>query len=344
MSTQPKSAHNMNIENLLSPKTSDELEEMAQAAHHITTQRFGRTIKLYAPVYISNSCINGCAYCGFASRNKIERRALSKEEVVHEAETIISRGLKHILLVSGEDPVNVPLQFLEEIARLLRPKVASLTIEGQPFDIEGYKRLARAGIDGVTLYQETYDPTTYEAVHPYGPKRDFKRRLEAIDTAGHAGMRFLGIGALLGLADWHNETRSLIAHANYLIKKHWQASVSVSIPRIRDSASGFDMPSLVSDRDLAQIICALRLALPDAGIVLSTRESAHLRDKLLPLGVTQMSAGSVTKPGGYSRTDAKNTGEQFHLKDNRSPDEVAAMLSNSGYDPVWKDWDQFFTQ
>lgn len=315
----------------------EQFEKIAKAAHALTRQRFGNTIKLYAPVYISNSCINGCSYCGFRSSNKIERRTLAKEEVIKEAEAIMSKGHRHLLLVAGEDPKTVMIEMLEEIARALRPKAASLLIEVQPFDESGYRKLAEAGIDGVTLYQETYDRKTYEKMHPFGPKSKYGARLEAIDAAGRAGMRFLGIGALLGLFDWRKETLAIIEHARALMKRHWKSAVTISVPRIRDSASGFKMPCPVSDRDLAEMICALRLALPDCGIALSTREPASLRDKLLPLGITQMSAGSVTSPGGY--TQESKTGEQFHLEDTRSPDAVASMLKNAGYDPVWKDWD-----
>lgn len=316
---------------------SDNLEILAQKAHAITKQRFGNTIKLYAPVYISNSCINGCLYCGFNSKNKFARRTLSAAEVITEAKAIMAKGHKHLLLVAGEDPENITVELLEEIAHSLKSDVASLTVEVQPLNENGYKRLVEAGIDGVTLYQETYDENTYKKMHPYGPKSLFSSRMDAIDAAGSAGMRFLGIGALLGLYDWRFETESLISHAKKLMKEFWQASVTISIPRIRDSESHFKMPSPVSDRELVEMICTLRLALPDCGIVLSTREKASLRDKLIPLGITQISAGSVTSPGGY--THEIKSGDQFHIEDSRTPNEVAEALKKMGYDPVWKDWD-----
>ncbi|MFH0799028.1 MAG: 2-iminoacetate synthase ThiH [Pseudomonadota bacterium] len=322
----------------MSDRISDiDLEGLAQRAHRLTVQRFGKTIKLYAPIYISNSCINGCLYCGFNSRNKIERRTITPGEAISEARAIIARGHRHILLVAGEDPGAVSIEFIEETARAIRPLAAALSIEVQPFDEDGYRRLAAAGVDGVTLYQETYDRKVYAAMHPHGPKSDFSSRLKAIDAAGRAGMRFLGIGALLGLADWRAETEALILHAKQLMKNHWRSFISVSVPRIRDCTADFRMPSPVADRELAQMICALRLALPDCGIVLSTREPAELRDRLLPLGITQMSAGSVTRPGGY--TGGTDAGEQFHIDDDRSPSAVARMLKEKGYDPVWKDWD-----
>ena len=323
---------------LLTPQASEHLEELARAACALTRKRFGRTIKLYAPLYLSNDCINGCLYCGFNRHSNIERRTLSAPEAIAEARAIMAAGHRHILLVSGEHPTAMPLELICEIASAIRPSAAGLSIEVQPFDEAGYRRLAAAGIDGVTLYQETYDDRVYSQVHPTGPKSRFGSRLEAIEAAGRAGMRFLGIGALLGLADWRREAMALVAHARYLMKHHWRSAITVSVPRIRDSATNFAMPHPVTDRELAHLICTLRLALPDAGIILSTREPPFLRDHLLPLGITQMSAGSVTSPGGYTLMK-EQPAEQFHLEDHRSPNEVALRLKDVGYDPVWKDWD-----
>lgn len=326
-----------NINDLLSAKAGEHLEEMARAAHALTVRRFGRTIKLYAPLYISNECINGCSYCGFRAKNPIDRRTLTADEVVGEANEVIGHGHRHLLLVSGENPNSVPIELIEDVARSLRPKVAGLGIEMQPFDEAGYRRLAAAGVDGVTLYQETYDEDAYRRFHPTGPKSSFGTRIDAIDAAGRAGMRFLGIGALLGLADWRREARALVAHARSLMRTHWRSHVTISVPRVRDCASGFQPPHPVSDREFAQMICALRLALPDCGIILSTREPAGLRERMLPLGITQMSAGSITSPGGY--TEGSKSTEQFHLEDVRSAEDFARMLADKGYDPVWKDWE-----
>lgn len=314
----------------------NKLEMLAQRAHALTIQRFGKTIKLYAPVYLSNRCINSCRYCGFNRSGRINRITLTADEAIKEAEFLLKQGHRHLLLVAGEDPGSVPLEYLEEIAKKLRGRVAKLLIEVQPFDETSYKRLADAGVDGVTLYQETYHKKTYETMHPAGPKSNFDARLEAIDAAGRAGMRFLGIGALLGLYDWRHETLALISHARELKKKFWQAHIGVSFPRIRDCASDFHMPFPVSDGELVRMIIALRLALPDADLTISTREPATLRDRLIPLGITQMSAGSVTSPGGY--TNEQNAGEQFHIEDTRSPAKVAEAISATGYQPVWKDW------
>ncbi|MBN1282282.1 MAG: 2-iminoacetate synthase ThiH [Proteobacteria bacterium] len=341
---------------LLTGEAGSHLEEMACAASSLTIRRFGRTMKLYAPIYLSNECVNGCLYCGFRGEGAIARRTLSAEEAMSEAERIVSDGHRHILLVSGESPAAMPLEKICGIARVIRPLAASLAVEVQPFDEEGYRRLAEAGVDGVTLYQETYDQDAYRAMHPFGPKGEYCSRSRAIDAAGGSGMRFLNIGALLGLSDWRMEALALIAHARWLMRRHWRSHLSVSVPRIRDCASRFSPPSPVSDRDLAQMICALRLSLPDCGIVLSTREPARLRDGLARLGVTQMSAGSNTEPGGYTAERlsdppatragdrvAMRAGEQFRREDARSAAEVAKMLAAEGYDPVWKDWDRNLT-
>jgi 2-iminoacetate synthase len=320
--------------------SGDHIEEIAQHAHALTVRRFGRTIKLYAPVYISNECINGCSYCGFNAENDIERRTLTVAEAVREVEAVVAKGHRHVLLVSGEKPDAVDANRISSIARSVREMTAGISIEVQPMDEASYRELVRSGVSGVTLYQETYDEKTYGLMHRFGPKSSYGSRIEAIDAAGRAGMRFLGIGALLGLHDWRCEALSLTNHARQLMKKFWRAHVAISVPRIRDSASGFSMPCPVSDRELAHMICALRLSLPDCGISLSTREPSALRESLLPLGITQMSAGSVTSPGGYSQGKGKKDLEQFHIEDTRSPAEFAAMLKAMGYDAVWKDWER----
>ncbi len=325
------------IASLLSPSADKHLETMARASNGLTRKIFGKTVKLYAPIYISNECINGCLYCGFNASSKIARRTLSVDEIKKEAETLILAGHRHILLVSGEDPKAVTVDSLCEIAKSIRTSCASLSIEVQPFDESGYRKLSEAGVDGVTLYQETYDRSSYEKFHRSGPKKFFDARLRSMDSAGAAGMRFLGLGALLGLFDWRQEALSLIAHAREMMKRHWKSFITVSVPRIRDCSFSFEMPSAVTDRDLAHMICVLRLALPRCGIILSTREPADLRKNLLPLGITQMSAGSCTSPGGYNSPE--KSGEQFHMEDHRKASEVAASLIEMGYDPVWKDWD-----
>jgi 2-iminoacetate synthase len=324
---------------LLSPAAAERLEDLAQAAHDTTVRRFGRTIHLFAPLYLSNECVSSCTYCGFAAENEIARRTLSPDEVLAEAQELTSRGFRHLLLVAGEHARIVSKDYLVECARVLAPYVPSLSVEVQVWDVETYRRLVEAGCDGLVVYQETYDRGTYGAVHLKGKKRNYDWRLAAPDRGAQAGMRRLGIGALLGLHDdWRTEALSLAAHARALVLRWWRCEVSVSLPRLRPAAGGYEPADPVGDRDFVQLLCALRLLLPDLGISLSTREPPELRDALLRLGVTHLSAGSHTEPGGYaSPSDAE---PQFEISDTRSPAEMAAVLRAAGYDPVWKDWER----
>lgn len=327
---------------LLSPAASGYLETMAQQAHALTVQRFGKTISLYAPLYLSNVCINRCRYCGFNCESPTDRRRLELDEALAEAEIIRKEGFTDLLLVSGEDRQHVTIEFLVELAQQLRGRFSSLSIEIHQLEYPEYQQLLAAGIEGVTLYQETYDRATYTHYHQAGPKADFKRRLQAFDDIARAGMRRLGLGSLLGLADWRLETLALAAHAHTLMKRHWQAHVSFSFPRLRPApdVAAEQFEYLVSDRSLVQMILALRLCFADVGLVLSTRENARLRDHLLPLGITRMSAGSKTNPGGYS--DLGPSVQQFQVDDSRPAIEVADMIRAHGREPVWKDWDAAF--
>ena len=325
---------------LLSPAAEERLEAMAQRAHQLTVQRFGRTILLYAPLYLSNECSNGCRYCGFNARNQVPRRTLTLEEAEIEARVLHELGFRHLLLVTGEHPRAVDDDALAATARRLRPLFSSLAIEVYPMAEAGYRQMVGAGVDGLTIYQETYDRELYAEMHPFGRKRDFDWRLLAPERGGAAGLRRIGLGALLGLGAFRTEAFFVGLHALHLSKHFWRSHVSVSFPRMRPADGGFAPRNPVSDAHFVQLICALRLLLPDAGLVMSTRESAQLRDHLLPLGVTQMSAGSSTAPGGYAEKERST--EQFAIDDARSPAEVCAMLRERGYDPVWKDWDGAF--
>jgi 2-iminoacetate synthase len=324
---------------LVSPAAEDYLEEMAQLAQQLTVQRFGRTIRLYAPLYLSNFCVNSCRYCGFNIKNKVERTRLTIEQAVGEADIIASEGFTDILLVSSEDRKFVSVDYLAELARRLREKFSSVSIEVYQAGSGEYAGLFESGIDGVTLYQETYDRAAYAYYHYAGPKSDYENRLNGPDDIAAAGMREIGLGVLLGLSNWRAETLALGEHAHYLIKRYWQSHVSFSFPRLRPACeverSQFE--NLLSDKNLSQMIMALRLCFADAGLVLSTRERAELRDHLIKLGITKVSAGSKTSPGGYSgRIDAL---KQFEVDDNRSPAQVAAMIKKQGAEPVWKDWE-----
>jgi len=323
---------------LLSPAASARIEELARASRRLTERRFGHTVHMYAPVYLSNECLTTCTYCGFAKGLDIARKTLSVAEAVREAQTLRARGFRHLLLLTGEHQKITGVDYLEQALRALGRVVPQLSIEVQVWSEDEYRGLVAAGCDGVVVYQETYDRAAYATYHLAGKKRDYEWRLDALDRAGRAGVRRLGVGALLGLHDpWREDAIATALHAHRLTKTYWRSEVSVSVPRIRPSASGYTPRAIVSDRDLAQLVCALRLFLPDAGIVMSSREAATFRDALVPLGVTHTSAGSHTEPGGYNEPGEAEG--QFEVNDTRSPAEVSAALAARGFDVVWKDWD-----
>jgi 2-iminoacetate synthase len=322
---------------LLSPAAAPRLEDMAQLAHRATIQRFGRAIRLFAPLYLSNECVSVCTYCGFSAGNDIARRTLTPDEAADEARELVARGFRHVLLVAGEHARIVSKDYLVECVQALAPIVPELSLEVQVWDEATYARLVDAGCDGLVVYQETYDRGTYAEVHRKGKKRNHDWRLGALDRGAAAGMRRLGLGALLGLHDdWRLDALAVGTHARALIRRWWRCEVSIALPRLRPAAGGYEPADPVSDAELVQLLCALRLTLPDVGISLSTRESPALRDALLRLGVTTMSAGSHTEPGGYASPSEAEP--QFTVGDERSVAEVAAVLRASGYDPVWKDW------
>lgn len=326
---------------LISPAASNYLEIMARQAHDLTKQRFGRTIQLYAPLYLSNHCVNSCLYCGYNTDTEFERTRLSIEEALSDAKIVAEEGFRHILLVSGEDRQYVTVDYLVALVAELRKTFSSISIEIYPMETDQYKALFDAGIDGITLYQETYDRRRYEHYHPAGPKRDYDFRLQTHDRAATAGMRRLGIGTLLGLSNWREDSLALAEHAAYLMKKYWRSQVSFSFPRLRPAlnvADNFD--HLVSDSEMVQMMLALRLCFADAGIVLSTRERADFRDNLLNLAVTRLSAGSKTNPGGYS--GKSDSTEQFTIDDDRTPEQLARVIKKAGMEAVWKDWDASF--
>lgn len=327
---------------LLSPAAEPYLEEIAQRAHSLTQQRFGKVIQLFAPLYLSNLCTNRCAYCGFNAGNPVSRLSLAPEQAMAEARYLHDQGFQHVLLVSGEAPQVVTLLYLEEILEGLRPLFSSISIELYPMDVQAYRDLVSMGVDGLVVFQETYDEKRYREVHLGGKKRDYRWRLETPERGGRAGFRSLGIGALLGLNDWRVEGYFLAMHARYLIKNFWKSRINISFPRIQPAASQYQPPNPVADAHMVQLITALRLFLPDAGMVMSTREQPALRDNLIPLGVTSMSAGSRTDPGGYTQGD--EAGAQFDIADHRAPDLVAAVIKEKGYEPVWKDWDRAFME
>ena len=327
---------------LISPAAEGYLEQMAELSHRLTLQRFGRTIRLYAPLYLSSHCVNRCQYCGFNQDNRFERVRLTIEEAVAEAEILAADGFRDILLVTSEDREFITASYLADLARQLRTRFSFISAEIYQVSAAEYGTLFDAGIEGITLYQETYDRTAYARHHLAGPKADYDRRLRGPEDFAGAGMREIGLGVLLGLADWRLETLALGEHAFHLFKRYWQSRISFSFPRLRP-ACGVPpeaFPHLVTDRNLVQMMLALRLCFADAGLVLSTRERADFRDRLVRLGITKMSAGSRTNPGGYSR--GHTSPSQFEVDDTRNSHVVAEMLKGQGLEPVWKDWDRAF--
>jgi 2-iminoacetate synthase len=325
---------------LLAPAAEPFLPQMAAKSSRITLQRFGRTTQIYAPLYLSNLCVNRCAYCGFAAGNKIPRRVLTLDEAEAEAAILQKRGFQHILLVSGEAPKVLGVKYLEEIALRLRDRFAALSIEVQPLSLAEYARLFRAGITAVAVYQETYDREVYQQVHLAGKKQDYNYRLDTPARAAAAGMREVGIGALLGLADWRAEGLAQAMHLQSLRRKFWRTSFTISFPRLRPAAGEFQPLVPVSEMNLSQLIFALRIFDHDVGLILSTREEARFRDGMIGLGPTRYSAGSCTAPGGYAHPEWE--GEQFSVGDNRNINEVSNALIAKGFDPVYKDWDREF--
>jgi 2-iminoacetate synthase len=337
------------------------LEGIARQAHRLTRQHFGRTIRLFAPLYLSNECINSCAYCGFSRENAILRVTLEIASVVKEARHLAAEGFRNLLLVAGEHPKFVSNGYLSQCVRALAAEIPSISLEVAPMETPDYAALVEAGAEGLVVYQETYDRDVYAELHTAGPKKDFDWRLACPERAYAGGFRRIGVGSLFGLrADWRAEACALAAHLEYLLKKCWKAQFTVSLPRIRPCAGGFQPRTDLSNREFLQLVCALRIAFPQVGIVLSTREAPDFRDALLPLGITMISAGSHTEPGGYTGegrddlhltvrgkaivpefvTETSSAAAQFETADQRSPSEIAELLRARGFEAVWKDWDQ----
>ncbi len=327
---------------LISPAAADYLEPVARKAMQITRQRFGKTVQLYAPLYVSNYCVNSCSYCAFNTQSETGRTRLSLDQACLEADMLAEQGFRHILLVSGEDTKFIDVNYLSQLARKLRRKFSSISIEIYPMSKADYEKLFAAGIDGIALYQETYNRSDYAKFHKTGPKSDFDFRLNTLSRAGAAGFRSLGLGFLIGLSDWRTQTLAMAMHAEFLMKTYWQSRISFSFPRMRpaENVAGKMFKHMVTDTQLAQVMMALRLCFADAEIVLSTREDAAFRDNISRICVTRMSAGSKTNPGGYS--DGGDTLKQFEIADNRDAKQVAMALKAKGLEAVWKDWDSAF--
>ena len=326
---------------LISPAAAPLLEEMAQLSQQITRRRFGLTMSMYIPMYVSNACTNKCVYCGFNHDNQFERTTLSLDDVRQECEAIKELGpFENLLVVSGEYPALCGVDYLEQVLRVARPMFANLTLEVQPLKTEQYKQLVGAGLNGVVCFQETYHREAYKKYHPRGMKSHYAWRLNGFDRMGQAGVHKIGLGVLIGLEDWRTDLTMLARHLRYLQKKYWRTRYAVNFPRMRPSESGYQPNVVMTDRELAQLTFAFRIFDHDIDISWSTRESPALRDNMAPLGVTSMSAGSQTEPGGY-RVSPQAL-EQFEVSDSRTPAEVTAAIRAHGLEPVWKDWDKIF--
>ncbi len=322
---------------LISPAAAPFIEVMAQRSHQLTVERFGRVQQLYAPMYLSNVCSNVCTYCGFSATNRIPRKILSDAEIVQEYEAIKAMGFDHILLVTGEANRQVGVAYLKNAFRLAREFFSSISMEVQPLDEEAYTELLPSGLSSVLVYQETYHRSAYADYHLSGMKRDFDYRLETPDRLGRAGVKKIGLGALYGLDAWRTDTFFVALHLKYMERRYWKTRYSVSFPRIRPHEGDLHPKSIMTDKDLVQVICAYRLLSQELELSLSTREHEQFRNHAIRLGITTMSAGSKTNPGGY-RVDPQSL-EQFEISDERTPADVAAMLKANGYEAVWKDWD-----
>ena len=327
--------------NLISPAAEPYLEEMAFQSMQLTQQRFGKTIQLYAPLYLSNECQNICTYCGFSMDNKIKRKTLSDSELLLEAFALKAMGVNHVLLVSGEANKIVDTPYFLHAIELLRPHFAHISLEVQPLDQADYEVLQKAGLHSVLVYQETYHQEVYKKYHPKGKKSNFSYRLDTPDRIGKAGIHKMGLGVLLGLEDWRIDSALNSFHLDYLQKTYWRTKYSVSFPRLRPAQGIIEPNFIMEDRHLLQLICAYRIWNPDLEISLSTREDQKFRDHIIPLGITHMSAASKTNPGGYV-VDPESL-EQFEISDERSMDDIRQLIRTVGYEPVMKDWDKVYS-
>jgi len=329
---------------LISPAAESLLEEMAQVSRQLTLNRFGNTVQMYVPLYLSNECQNICTYCGFSLHNKIKRTTLTDAQIIKEAEVIKALGYDHVLLVTGEANKAVGVEYLQHSIRLLKPYFANISIEVQPLEQEEYELLIAEGLYAVLVYQETYHEEEYKTHHTKGRKSNYEYRIDTPERLGRAGIHKIGLGCLIGLEDWRTDSFYTAMHLDYLEKKYWQTRYSVSFPRLRPAEGILEPKSVMTDKQLVQLICAYRIFKEDIELSISTRENASFRNNIFRLGITSMSAGSKTNPGGYAVFPEKESLEQFEIDDKRSATEIAEMLKLNGYEAVWKDWDKSLMQ
>lgn len=322
---------------LISPAAEQYLEQMARLSHERTVKRFGKTVQMYIPLYLSNECQNICTYCGFSLDVPIDRKTLTDEEILREAEIIKAKGYEHVLLVTGEANRTVGVEYLQNAIRLLKPHFAHISIEVQPLKQEEYNILIEEGLNTVLVYQETYNRENYKKHHPKGRKSNYDYRVETHERLGKAGIHKMGLGVLIGLEDWRTDSFFCALHLDYLERIYWQSKYTISFPRLRPCAGGVELKSVMSDKQLVQLICAYRLLNEEVELSMSTRESAKFRNNIIKLGITSISAESATDPGGYA--NPKENLEQFEIDDKRSTEDFVQSVRAQGYDPVWKDWD-----
>lgn len=328
---------------LLAVEDPDLLDKLFKTAKEVKQRIYGNRIVLFAPLYISNYCSNNCLYCAFRSDNRsIKRAHLSADEVRHQTEILLRKGHKRVLVVAGEAPpkgrssVDHYVEAINAVysARAGKNKIKRVNINCAPLSVEEFKKLKSSGIGTFQIFQETYHEDTYRKVHPQGPKSDPDNRIDAVDRAFEAGIDDVGIGVLYGLYDYKFETLAMLSHVEHLEKAHNVGPHTISIPRI-EPAPGVEftknIPHEVSDLEFKKVVAAIRLSVPYTGMILSTREAPALRDELLDLGISQISAASRTSPGGYD--ESEDTGAQFELGDNRSLDEMMDTLVGKGFMP-----------
>jgi len=327
---------------LISPAALPYLEDMAQISQRLTLDRFGRVIQMYIPLYLSNECNNICTYCGFSYDNKVRRRTLNPMEIMQEVAVIKGMGYDHVLLVTGEANQSVHTDYFKKVLDLISPHFSHISMEVQPLDVADYETLISHGLNTVLVYQETYHQDDYRKHHPKGKKSNFLYRLETPDRLGQAGIHKMGLGVLIGLEDWRTDSFFTALHLSYLEKQYWQSKFSISFPRLRPFSGGLEPKVVMNDKELVQLICAYRLFNSEVELSISTRETVAFRNQVIKLGITAISAGSKTNPGGY-QVEPQSL-EQFEISDERSAQEIAAMIRKQGYEPIWKDWDMSLIQ
>lgn len=341
---------------LLQTEDSEQMEAMYSVARQVKERIYGRRIVLFAPLYVSNYCVNACTYCGYSCRHQLHRRRLSQEELADEARLLQAMGHKRLALEAGEDPANCPIEYVLECMKTiyatvggpagsehLSDSIRRINVNIAATTVDEYRQLKQAGLGTYILFQETYHRETYRQMHPSGPKSDYDWHTTAMDRAMQAGIDDVGCGVLLGLYDFRFEVLGLLYHARHLEERFGVGPHTVSVPRLRP-ATGIDLPAfphVLSDEDFRRVVAVLRLAIPYTGIILSTRERPGFRDEVIGLGVSQISAGSCTGVGGYRQEfEHEKNGTpietaQFDVDDHRAPDEIIRMLCGAGYIPSY---------